>query len=487
MFNDILSASNNVILVNRLNRATQNIQGESFATKEEYQESIYTAVNTIFNIGNNMTPFVPIVGGTPAIVGSVTTNFTNLNNDAVDIVDQLESLETDVARLFNLAEAAQNSIRQQIREALYYNTTTMFTEPFINSRNIATNAANVDYSPGRVTLPLVSSTQLQPTISLGIDCVGSSVTNVSELSAGLVTSLYTWTGSILNLTLAFATPTIVNRVVLVLDDYSSMQIVGLNASSQNTTYTDILQSLGVSYIEIDPTSNKNSGGVTIDFPAVLCSSVNITLQDLTGAEVINLRGIQLWQMVYSGSGFITSNSIPFTAGSAAFIKDDITSTGLTSITYMLSSDGINFSAITPGNITISNPFWYKIVLALNPAGFTASVPTTSDPSASTSYTIVSSSSIGLGANIYQRVITLSSVTGSIVLNEVPLPNTLTVQSGSTLLTVGQYTFANNTISLATTYSSLTISYQISTANTSSLSQLQNYYTPFVNQISFEAI
>jgi hypothetical protein len=221
MFNDLLGTSANILLVNRLNRIASSISADTFSTEEEYQAAIYSAVNAIVNLGNSMTPLTPIVANTPAIVGTFSTNLVNINNDNSDILTELQSIETDAARLFNLGEASQNSIRQLIREAIYANTSNYFTEPFINGNNYTTTGS-VDYSAARAFLPIVSTTQLKPNFNLGIASVGSTTYPINQLNQNVPTALFSWTGSVLEVVCSFPSATIVNRVVIVLDDYWSI-------------------------------------------------------------------------------------------------------------------------------------------------------------------------------------------------------------------------------------------------------------------------
>jgi len=78
------------------------------------------------------------------------------------------------------------------------------------------------------------------------------------------------------------------------------------------------------------------------------------------------------------------------------------------------------------------------------------------------------------------------VTGPIVLNETPIPNTLAVYYGSTLQPSTAYVFTNNTLTLAVLpQSNVTVRYQTSTFGTAGLASLQNNFTPYLFQASFE--
>jgi hypothetical protein len=220
--------------------------------------------------------------------------------------------------------------------------------------------------------------------------------------------------------------------------------------------------------------------------------MRIIIQDSSGVGNIGLRGLQLWQNTYSSSAVITSNPINVSPGTYTLVTDDHSDTNLTNIVYQYSIDGVNYTTISAETpLSLPSQFWYRVMLTRSSQGFSAQsaayFQTSGPPGSSSNYTVVSSSSVSLGSTVTERTIYMTNInTTPIVFNETPLANTLVIQNGSTILNSGNYTFTDNTLTMGTTYSALTLSYQVSSLSTTSISQLQNYYTPFINQITFEA-
>src|SRR6202042_1246940 len=170
-------------LVNRLARAQAQILGLSLSTREEYLAQVTSIINGVINIGYGMSPLITIAGETPGVVGDPISNLLTLNLDATDIAAEISRLEDNASTLFNLSAASRNAICQQIREAIYASTNTLFTEQFINEDQIdASSSAEIDMNAGVAQLPLTVETVLTPTFAVGQNAIGSTTDTISDLS-----------------------------------------------------------------------------------------------------------------------------------------------------------------------------------------------------------------------------------------------------------------------------------------------------------------
>lgn len=487
MFDDLISDSGNTIMVARLNRAVAGLVAQPYSTLEEYQSAIYSIVNKILTLQSQMQPLTPITAESPCLIGDITGNLTLLNEDATDTASQLENVENDIARLFNLAEAAQTNIRQVLRQKLYTNTVSSYTEPFISNINIQNSTATIDYAAGIALLPLISEIITAPSITLGISSIGNSTDELSLLTDNDATTTYNWIGSRLELIFSFTSIQIINRLYIDLDVYDGLEIVEFSSSPDGIVYGDILGDLSVDNIPLDSSSNKNSGSVIVDFPPQYTSSMKIVIENVVAANSVSLRGIQLASRQYSSSGQLTSTIINAPIGSVSFEADVLVDI-YTTITHQLSLDNVHFYSIQPGIQTIGQAFWYRALLTRSDQQFTNSSNllqgTSQDPSVSANYSLVSSSAISLGSNITERIINLSSVTGAIVLIDTIVPGSLQIQIGSVFLNNSQYSFNNNTISLVSPAANISIIYQTSSLGATSVAALKNYYTPQLQEVRF---
>lgn len=494
MYNPTFTNPNNALLQGRLNRAINTLRALSYPTREQYQATVYNIVNKIINIGYAMTPLKLINAYTPAKIGDYEKPVTTLNNDASDIINEVNRVENLVSTYYNLAAAAENTLRQQIRSTIYSSTQNLFYEGFIDSTQIASSSTGqIDANAGCYTNPVTTETILSPTVTIGAASIGSissgSLTNITEQNP---TTYLEWEGTVLELVFTFSTITPINRIYLKQYDYQDISITSLTTTPDGNYIQDILaDDLGVNSLLCGVTANKSAAENTIDFSPKNCQTLSLILTDLTGQGSINLDWVQLVQREYQSSAIL--NSIPITTplGQIVFNADVVNQEPYSLVSHQISYDGTTFSGITPGqvlNIT-SSTYWYRAILSLNESLITQSgqsVNTGLDPSSSTNYTISSISSVSIGNNLIVKTLVFTSISGPVVIQDPLLVNTLYLQQGASILSKNSYTFVNGTLTLAVQATNVTVVYQTST-DTTSLSSLLDYFSPILVSYSFEAL
>jgi len=201
MFNSLLLDSNDSVIADRLSRLQDSLRGLTLSTREEYQAAVYSMVNTVLNLGDNMQTLTQI-RSKPAIVGDLSQNLTLLNQDSNDIAAEILRIENSAGDLYNLAAASQNALRQLIRQSIYISNQQQFLAPFIDDSVLQPGyTATLDYNAGLATLPLGTQTLLSPTFSIGIGSSGSAVNAISNLSSTTVGTSFQWSGSSLEMLL----------------------------------------------------------------------------------------------------------------------------------------------------------------------------------------------------------------------------------------------------------------------------------------------
>lgn len=502
MFNPVFqTVYTSQIILNRLARVQNTLRTIVAYTQVDYQSQVFSAVNQVLNLGNNMLPPYIFGGQTPAIIGDLTNNFTNLNNDGQDVAAEVTSIETNIAQFYNLTAGIQNSLRQSIREQVYASTSSEWLDAFITDTQLQSGyTASLDFDAGVATNVLGTDTVENPdSIVIGPSSVSNTATsNASYNPMQLLnptnspTNLVIWYGEQLELQLQFNTPIVLNRLVIQQDNYQGLQIVSLTSSPDGIYYDDIDAELFPTDLTLNAQSGKFSGDAIIDFNPRNVSVMKIVIADLIDQGQIALRGITAHQRTYSNTGLLTSNPISSPSNAVTFNTLQRTYNQLTSITHQLSYDGAHFQVIIPGSILTltSSPFWYRAQLQTIVAGFTTAASPlatgSGDPNYSANYVIQNITSSALSSSVLQRNIVFTSVSGPIVLNETPVPNTLAVYYGSVLQPATAYVFTNNTLTLnSLPQSNVTVRYQTSTLGTAGLAALQNYFSPYLFEVSFK--
>jgi hypothetical protein len=350
--------------------------------------------------------------------------------------------------------------------------------------------AEIDFNAAVCTLPLVKETTLSPSIAVGANSIGTTSNTVASLSAGTLSSIFTWNGAFLELILTFNTPTIINRLYLTPDSYKGYEITTFTASPDGSLFTDVLADLGVDSIVMDASAGAYSGATVVDFPPRLASSVRLVLQNRVDATTIGLRSLSLTQRTYQSSGSYTSAANTTPTGNVLFSVEQHVFDPYVSITYQISSDSVHFTTIQPGFVTLSNPWWYRAILTRVSAPFQAnSLPiaaTTADPGFSNGFTLAKSTSVPLGPTTIERTLVFQNVTLPIPLRETPIPGTLQVSQGTTYMLAGQYALdKNNNLNFVAPQSSVTVVYQTSAQGSAAMAALEQYYTPMLQQVQFD--
>jgi hypothetical protein len=385
-----------------------------------------------------------------------------------------------------------------VREQVYSSIASEYLEAFINDSQIQPGyTTNIDFNAGVATCPLTSDTLVNPTtIILGPSSVGTANASYDPMQllnpAGSVTNVVTWNGSQLELQLQFSTPTAINRLVIHQDNYEGLEITSLTSSPDGIYFDPIDAELFPTDLTLDAQSGKYSGDAIIDFNPRTIGVLKIVIRDLIGQGSVALRGIETHQRVFATSGQFTSNPIYTPTNSVNFAAIQRIYNQLTAITHQLSYDGVHFSVIQPGDsiILVSSPFWYRAQLTVITDAFSSAASPlaqgSGDPNISPNYVIGTITSSNLNSGILQRNISFTTVSGPVVLNETPIPNTLAVYYGSTLQPPSAYTFVSNTLTLVSLpQSNVTVRYQTSTFGTAGLAALQNNFTPYLFSASFE--
>jgi hypothetical protein len=122
-----------------------------------------------------------------------------------------------------------------------------------------------------------------------------------------------------------------------------------------------------------------------------------------GAANITIRDVSFFQRTFSNSGMAQSLKIAAPQGTVLFAADQHYAANLTSISHQMSTDGVHYTGIVPGQqIDVgSGGFWYR-----------ASITT-----------------VDMGNGVLQRSINLMAASGTITLKETPLGGTLMVYQG----------------------------------------------------------
>lgn len=482
--------TNDCLLVNRLGRVLASLQALQLSTREDYLAQLTSMVNQVLNEDYQMQEPITITPQTPGIVGDPTTNMKQLNQDCGDIADEIARLENNASVLYNLSAAVQNALRQQIREGIYASTATCFNEAFINQNRISSTTATVDFVAGRAMSTLINETTLSPTLAVGANSVGSTSDSISSILNASDSNLFTWDGELLELIVTFPTPTIMNRLTLSPDDYKGYEITSFTTSPDGSLFTDVLADLEVDSIIMNAAAGKYSGSTVVDFPPRSVSSARIVFENRVDGTTIPLRSMTLTQRSYQPTATITSNCQTSPTGQVLFEVDQNVFSPFVSITYQISTDGVNFTTIQPGVVNLPSNWWYRAILSRSTTAFTSNsqplIPTTADPAYSSGFTLVTSTSVAVSPTTIQRTLVFENVTAAIPLRETPIPGTLVISQGTVYLTSSQYSLdSNNNLSFPSTMSSVTVSYQTSAQGSASLPALEQYYTPFLNQVQFQ--
>jgi hypothetical protein len=495
MFNSLLTDLQDKLFESRLEQAKEDLQQQTFTTKDECQAEVHGALNRIINLGNNMTPLVLLRGETPALAGELSNNLDILNNDSAAVVSQLIEVENNASAIYNLLAAAQNAARQKIRNFVFGSTQSTYLEGFVNNSaiDLSKSTATIDTQAGVAMAPVLLETKVPlSSIESGVSSIGSTSSDFSLLTDGNSQTAFIWNGSVLEFLVSFSSPQVVNRMIIDLDNYKGLQIKTFSSSPDGSIYDDILADLEAGTGNLDATSCKYSGDVILDFPAKSIISLRIVLSDSSNSGVIGIRDISFFSRKYAAQGTIQSLRCDAPVGNCTFTADTLTKDNLTSISHQISFDGVNFHAIQNGDLfNVPGPFWYKALFSRSDSNFdTISnplVPTGVDPVASDNYQIGSITTTNISPSVVERSISITSILGALALQETPLPGTLSVYFGAALAPASAYTISDNTLHFPASHTGVLVRYQTSALGTAGLSSRKEFYTPYLYRVEVSKV
>src|ERR1039458_3281874 len=83
------------LLQARLAQGMAKLRAYPIVTREDVVAEVYSELNAVLALGNNVSPLFPIARESPAIAGDVETNLIILNQDAQGIVQQLVNTRSE--------------------------------------------------------------------------------------------------------------------------------------------------------------------------------------------------------------------------------------------------------------------------------------------------------------------------------------------------------------------------------------------------------
>jgi hypothetical protein len=462
-------------------------------TREDLLATVYSALNAVLSLGNNVTPLFPVAREGPAIAGDLNDNFRILNQDAQAIIKQLLGTENDAATLFNLFASTQNNLRQTVRERIYTSGSRRYVEEFISNTKLGASTAAVDFNAGVVSLPLVSETFVKPdSIDFGVACVGVLGEGTTDLLLdGLTETSMTWTGSRLELVFNFKTVQILNRFRIDLAGYQGLVVEEFSSSPDGVLREDLLAELPPSSRSLDGSSGKFSGDWIADFDPRHCKQVQLIITDRVGASIA-LRNIQFSQRKVSASGQVQSQQITQPLGNVVFRAAQHTADKLTAITHQVSTDNIHYQSVAPDQaLTLAVPYWYRGILTRLDSNFDqAAAPVDmpgTDPALNPDYTLQSTATTDLGGGIIERTLNFSAIAGPVQLEETPLDGTLVVFNGTVPVSASLYSIVSNLITFTGAQTGIMIRYQTSAFARAGLPARKNFYSPLLFEVRFERL
>ena len=236
MYDSLSTTGEQELLKARLAQAEADLRSTPVTTGEDLLAAVYSRLNGVLALGNSVSPLVPVARAGPASAGDLNGNFALLGQDAQAIVRQLLSTENDAATLFNLFASTQNNLRQLVREMVYTSGSRRYCEEFINSTNLGTYSATVDFNAGLALLPVMSETFVPPTsIDFGVACEGVLGSGTTDLLLdGKTETSLVWAGSRLELVFNFADVKVLNRFRIELAGYQGLVVEEFSRDRKST-------------------------------------------------------------------------------------------------------------------------------------------------------------------------------------------------------------------------------------------------------------
>jgi hypothetical protein len=280
---------------------------------------------------------------------------------------------------------------------------------------------------------------------------------------GLPTTAFVWTGSQVELVFTFNPPQIINRVTISLPAHQGISLVEFTSTPDGVLKEDLAADLPPENLSIDGSAGKYSGDWIADFDPRSVQQLRIVLADYVGNPSMTIRDVSFFQRTFSNAGLAQTLKIPAPQGTVLFTADQHDSNTLTSISHQISTDGVHYTAIVPGQqLTVgTSGFWYRASLQRLDANFSqaASPISGQNPSINTSTTVSSITTVDMGNGALQRSINLAAAAGTITLNETPLDGTLVIYQGAVVLAPAGYSVSGNAITFPQTLTGITLFYQ----------------------------
>jgi hypothetical protein len=232
-----------------------------YRTREDLIATVYSGLNSVLSLGNNVSPLLPVAREGPAVAGDLNLNYQILSQNAQATIRQLLNTEADAATLFNLFAATQNNLRQLVRESVYASGSRQYQEDFIHNRNLGTYSATLDFYVGMASLPVVAETFVTPaSVSFGVACEGAVSSGSTDfLIDGKTETSMVWAGARLELVFNFPTIQILNRCRIELAGYRGLVVEEFSSSLDGVLREDLLSELDPSCRSLDGSSSKFSG------------------------------------------------------------------------------------------------------------------------------------------------------------------------------------------------------------------------------------
>jgi hypothetical protein len=325
---------------------------------------------------------------------------------------------------------------------------------------------------------------------VGQNSVGASSDNISDLATPSTETLFIWNGSLLEIIVTFAAPTIVNRMNISPDTYVGYEVTTFTASADGSQFENILSDIGTDALVLDASAGKYSGANSVDFPPRMVSKIRLVIQNLTSGAAIGLRSLQFTQRAYQATGTLTSTAQTFPTGSVQFVPEVLSFDPFVSVAYQISADSVHYTAITPGQVNLPATWWYRVLFNRSTQAFSnassAVAATTADPMYTTGFKLISSKSIPLDPTTIERTLVLTNVSVAIPLAETPIPGTLRVLIGSVYLASNGFSLSStNALTVVNPTGVVTVVYQTSAQAVQNLSALETFYTPTLQSVTFE--
>jgi hypothetical protein len=193
-----------------------------------------------------------------------------------------------------------------------------------------------------------------------------------------------------------------NRVSISLPAHQGLALVEFTSSPDGVLKENLLADLPAANLSVDGSAGKYSGDWIADFDPRSVQQLRIVLADFIGNPSITIRDVSFFQRTFSNSGLAQSLAIAAPQGMVLFSVDQHYADTLTSISHQVSTDGVHYTAIVPGQqIAVgTGGFWYRASLQRLDQNFDQAAGPLSmpgqDPNINTTTSIANITTVDLG-------------------------------------------------------------------------------------------